>query len=486
MTATYFGSDWHINHDNICNFREQFTTVQEHNECIFDNYCSIVRPKDHIYLTGDIGFDVDALNQIKRLPGIKHIVLGNHDKEKKRNITLQDLVNTFHDIHGFLRYKEFWLSHCPIHTDELRNRFNIHGHCVDLKTEILTVNGWKTKETLSNNDLIYSLNPKTQLIEIKPITEIINLNYSGTVYEFKTKSVNQRVTSNHTMVGLLGKFDTYSEILAKDLIKRNTFKYILNGQLNSVGIDLSNSLLELYIAINADASINNPNNLIRFNLNKDRKKEYIKNLLNNLNIEYREYKYQEGVNKRSSINFKLPHELLNWRLKGLDVKLLNCSKEQFELILKAYSNTDGTSYGNYSTIYTSKKEEYDLLSQLATINGYTSTTTIRHQHGFSKGISYEMYFRKCSLSITNKIKESTIVSEVNNEPFWCIKTEFQNFFMRRKGKISLTGNCHYYLINDPRYLNVCLEQTDYKPISLEQVRLIFDSRKEEIERFKNV
>ena len=128
MTATYFGSDWHINHNNICNFREQFTTVQEHNECIFDNYCSIVRPKDHIYLTGDIGFDVDALNQIKRLPGIKHIILGNHDKEKKRNITLQDLVNTFHDIHGFLRYKEFWLSHCPIHCDELRNRFNIHGH----------------------------------------------------------------------------------------------------------------------------------------------------------------------------------------------------------------------------------------------------------------------------------------------------------------------------------------------------------------------
>ena len=128
MTATYFGSDWHINHDNICNFREQFKTVQEHNEFIFDNYCSVVRPKDHAYLTGDIGFNVEALHLIKKLPGIKHLVMGNHDKEKKRNIRLQDLVDTFHDIHGFLRYKEFWLSHCPIHPDELRNRFNIHGH----------------------------------------------------------------------------------------------------------------------------------------------------------------------------------------------------------------------------------------------------------------------------------------------------------------------------------------------------------------------
>lgn len=128
MTATYFGSDWHINHDNICNFREQFKTVQEHNEFIFDNYCSVVRPKDQVYLTGDIGFNVEALHLIKKLPGIKHLVMGNHDKEKKRNIRLQDLVDTFHDIHGFLRYKEFWLSHCPIHHDELRNRFNIHGH----------------------------------------------------------------------------------------------------------------------------------------------------------------------------------------------------------------------------------------------------------------------------------------------------------------------------------------------------------------------
>ena len=486
MTATYFSSDWHINHQNVCNFRKEFTTVKEHNELIFDNYCSIVRPKDHVYMLGDMAFDLEALEMISKLPGIKHLILGNHDKEKKRNISIQNLVNAYHDIHGFMRYKEFWLSHCPIAEQELRGRYSVHGHCVDLETEILTTEGWKTRETLSQNDLIYSLNPRNQLIEIKPITGIIDLDYSGTVYEFKTRSVNQRVTSDHIMVGLIGKFNHYSKFLAKDLAQRNSFKYILNGLINSNGINLSNDLLKLYIAINADGCVNNPNNLIRFRLNKDRKKEYIKNLLNILNIEYREYKYEEGINKKSSINFKLPNELLNWRLKGLDAKLLNCSKKQFELILKTYSNTDGTDYGNYSTVYTSKKEEYNLLSHLATINGYTSTTTIRHQHGFSKGISYEMYFRECSLSITNRTKESTVVSKVNNEHFWCIKTELQNFFVRRKGKISLTGNCHYYLINDPRYLNVCLEQTDYKPISLEQVRLIFESRKEEIEKITNV
>ena len=128
MTATYFSSDWHINHKNICNFRQQFKTVEEHNELIFDNYCSVVRPKDTVYLLGDVAFNKEALVLIKKLPGIKHLVMGNHDKEKKRDITLQDLVDTYHDIHGFLRYKEFWLSHCPIAEQELRGRISVHGH----------------------------------------------------------------------------------------------------------------------------------------------------------------------------------------------------------------------------------------------------------------------------------------------------------------------------------------------------------------------
>ena len=129
MTATYLSSDWHINHQNVCNFRKEFTTVKEHNELIFDNYCSIVRPKDHVYMLGDMAFDLEALEMISKLPGIKHLILGNHDKEKKRNISIQNLVNAYHDIHGFMRYKEFWLSHCPIAEQELRGRYSVHGHC---------------------------------------------------------------------------------------------------------------------------------------------------------------------------------------------------------------------------------------------------------------------------------------------------------------------------------------------------------------------
>ena len=54
--------------------------------------------------------------------------------------------------------------------------------------------------------------------------------------------------------------------------------------------------------------------------------------------------------------------------------------------------------------------------------------------------------------------------------------ELQNFFIRRNGKTSLTGNCHGHLIDDPRYFNICMEHIDYTPISLESIRKEFESR----------
>ena len=111
-----------------------------------------------------------------------------------------------------------------------------------------------------------------------------------------------------------------------------------------------------------------------------------------------------------------------------------------------------------------------------TSNGYKSTTSIRKNHGFSNSISYEIYFRKVSTSVTSSIKNKTLISEVKEEPFWCIKTELQNFFIRRNGKISLTGNCHNHNIDDSKYFNTSCENINYTPISLYEIREIMQSR----------
>ena len=38
-------------------------------------------------------------------------------------------VSQYYDeVYSLLKYKEFWLSHCPIHPDELRGKLSLHGH----------------------------------------------------------------------------------------------------------------------------------------------------------------------------------------------------------------------------------------------------------------------------------------------------------------------------------------------------------------------
>jgi calcineurin-like phosphoesterase family protein len=91
-----------------------------------EGYKSVVNKRDIVFFLGDIAFDVESLELIKDLPGDKRLVLGNHDTDRK--VDIANLCLVFDQIHGLYKYKHAWLSHAPIHQDELRGKINIHGH----------------------------------------------------------------------------------------------------------------------------------------------------------------------------------------------------------------------------------------------------------------------------------------------------------------------------------------------------------------------
>lgn len=131
MSNVLFLSDLHLDHKTICNFRTQFSSVEEHNAIIKENYHKVVRPKDTVWFLGDVAFSSEALEDLKTWNGNKHIVLGNHDgssEAKKRGYDIKDMLEVFSSIHGFTRQYNYWLSHCPIHPDELRGRNTLYGH----------------------------------------------------------------------------------------------------------------------------------------------------------------------------------------------------------------------------------------------------------------------------------------------------------------------------------------------------------------------
>lgn len=130
MSKVWFSSDWHIGHKNIHKFRHpsngfplEFSDESEHREWLFDWVNENVRKRDVMYLLGDIAFTEEALLAMKKFPFRKVLVKGNHCLLKH-----PEERKVYDQVLGLGRYKGQWISHAPIHPDELRGRVNYHGH----------------------------------------------------------------------------------------------------------------------------------------------------------------------------------------------------------------------------------------------------------------------------------------------------------------------------------------------------------------------
>ena len=121
MSNVWVCADLHLGHSNITKYRPQFSTAEEHHAVILDNVLSCVGKRDKIFFLGDIVFKGGEkyAEILKRLAANTVLVLGNHDGPK-------DWAN---QLEAALSYKGCWLTHIPIHEQELDYRkFNIHGH----------------------------------------------------------------------------------------------------------------------------------------------------------------------------------------------------------------------------------------------------------------------------------------------------------------------------------------------------------------------
>ena len=109
-----------------------FETVQDMNECIADNWNSVIGETDTVFHLGDV-YNGDGWQVLKRLKGRKHLILGNHD-----NPTSPYLLDVFSSISLWKTFvdSKTVLTHLPLDLSErsglgLRFARNIHGHLHD-------------------------------------------------------------------------------------------------------------------------------------------------------------------------------------------------------------------------------------------------------------------------------------------------------------------------------------------------------------------
>jgi calcineurin-like phosphoesterase family protein len=126
----YVISDTHFGHSGILKHREEFKSISEHDDTICNNILNTVEQNDFLWILGDIAFNKKSFNQTI-VPLANHykninILLGNHDTDG--SILVKDYIDIGIKVHGMLKFRNSWLTHSPMHPNELRDHINIHGH----------------------------------------------------------------------------------------------------------------------------------------------------------------------------------------------------------------------------------------------------------------------------------------------------------------------------------------------------------------------
>lgn len=117
MSNVFFTSDQHYYHSRIIKYCDRpFSSVEEMNEKLIDNHNSIIKQNDTVYMLGDFAWlnDVDKLTELfKRLNGIKHFILGNHDNPNCFRILADNkVIASLNQTLGIKIDKQYiWLSH---------------------------------------------------------------------------------------------------------------------------------------------------------------------------------------------------------------------------------------------------------------------------------------------------------------------------------------------------------------------------------------
>ncbi len=131
-------SDPHIGHKNMAEVftlpngekARPFTSVEEMDQTLLQNYRETVMPADVVWWLGDVSFKPNQgmIDLIASLPGRRHLIMGNHDRESVGRYVRMG----FEKIRSSWQTDHLLITHIPVHPNSLSRRgtpvINIHGH----------------------------------------------------------------------------------------------------------------------------------------------------------------------------------------------------------------------------------------------------------------------------------------------------------------------------------------------------------------------
>lgn len=134
MSRVYYTADLHLGHARVAGLRG-FATTQEHDAAILSGLAETLRPRDTLYVLGDLvgraGAWANALALLRPLPGTLRLVTGNHDPAHPTNRShgerTREALEVFASVAPFgtasIGGRRVLLSHFPYLADRGEPRF---------------------------------------------------------------------------------------------------------------------------------------------------------------------------------------------------------------------------------------------------------------------------------------------------------------------------------------------------------------------------
>ena len=364
--------------------------------------------------------------------------------------------------------------------------------CYDEKTRALTSEGLKKYDELKEGDLVFSLNPITKEIEVKPIEKVIIQKHNGEMIQFKNKRIDLFVTPNHNMFILntanklciesaeevskrsiffmpggiwKGKEEEYFTIEGYGKVKTIDIMYLLGifigdgftayqeketetktglprKEYLKLARDKSNGRFKEIEKYGEYKSVGHSYRIFFDIPEEDKCRKRVEETLVNLGIKYNCHKGKAGTHlyftSQAFLNF------FNCCGKGaynkhIPRKILEYSQKYLRYLLEGLMDSDGHNNKIYHTV--SETLVSDICELCIKLNLHPSIHK-RYCKSFINGRKIEGNAYYVLIAKTNKSISKTKIKKIEySGNVWCLKVkDNKNFIVERNGQLDFCGN----------------------------------------------
>lgn len=338
----------------------------------------------------------------------------------------------------------------------LGNHIGNH-ECFSDDTKILTQNGWLTHNEIKDDDLVLSFNMKNECGEWINIDKIHKYYYEGEMFNLKSSRLDFLFTPNHRLLfknkknWRLKTLETFKNVQTKITIP-------ISVKNNKKDYNVKDDELRIMAWFLTDGWIQN--NKYCYFIQSEPKQKLIIDILHALKWEYtikkgfpkikeicgkklkKTPKPNYTIYLRRQFSDKLL-TLLNYK-KKIPKFVENLSERQIDVFINSFIDGDGSRKKECKTstmIYSSYKDEVDLLQKILVQNGYSCHYDEYRKDTYRLNITKRTTTELCG---NGKFIDKHITTVPYKGIIWCLSVPNENFMIRRNGKICFTGNSRVY------------------------------------------